>query len=61
MRSGHYSMLSSSSEIGLDPAAVRAWAVESPLAFRRKWYFAEAGLMDHADPNALSPEATAAL
>lgn len=48
-------------EIGLDPAAVRAWAVESPFAFRRKWYFAEAGLMDHTDPNARSPEATAAL
>jgi hypothetical protein len=38
-------------EIGLDPAAVRAWAMESPLAFRRNWYFAEAGLVDHVDPN----------
>jgi ApeA-like protein/HEPN superfamily Apea-like protein len=47
-------------EIGLDPAAVRAWVMESPSAFRRKWYFAEAGLMDHADPNARPQNATAA-
>jgi ApeA N-terminal domain 1 len=46
-------------EIGLDPAAVRAWAVESPPAFRRNWYFAEVGLIDHADPNARSQAATA--
>jgi hypothetical protein len=45
-------------EIGLDPAAVRAWAVESPAAFRRNWYFAEAGLMEHVD--ARSQGATAA-
>ncbi len=36
-------------EIGLDPAAVRTWAVESPPAFRRNWFFAEAGLTDHVD------------
>jgi hypothetical protein len=47
-------------EIGLDPAAVRAWAAESPPAFRRNWYFAEVGLIDHADPNARSQGATAA-
>jgi hypothetical protein len=47
-------------EIGLDPATVRAWAVDGPWAFRRKWYFAEAGLMDHADPNARSQGATVA-
>lgn len=47
-------------EIGLDPAAVRAWAVESPPSFRRNWYFAEVGLIDHADPNAHSQDATAA-
>jgi hypothetical protein len=47
-------------EIGLDPAAVRAWAVESPPAFRRNWYFAEVGLIDHADPNVRSQNATAA-
>jgi hypothetical protein len=46
-------------EIGLDPAAVRAWVVEGPPAFRRKSYFAEAGLMDHADPKWRSPAATA--
>lgn len=33
-------------EIGLDPNAVRTWATESLPAFRRRWYFAEAGLMD---------------
>jgi len=38
-------------EIGLDPAMVRAWAVEKPQAYLRKWYFAEAGLIDHANPN----------
>jgi ApeA N-terminal domain 1 len=46
-------------EIGLDPAAVRTWAVESRQAFRRNWYFAEVGLIDHADPNAHSQAATA--
>jgi hypothetical protein len=47
-------------EIGLDPAAVRAWAVERPPAFRRNWYFAEAGLIDHVDPNDRSSGAKAA-
>jgi hypothetical protein len=37
-------------EMGLDPAMVRAWATEKPPAFRRKWDFAEVGLMDHTDP-----------
>lgn len=46
-------------EIGLDPATVRAWAVDGPPAFRRKWYFAEAGLMNYADPNARTQGATA--
>jgi hypothetical protein len=45
-------------EIGLDPAAVRTWTVDGPPAFRRRWYFAEVGLMDHADPNWRSPAAT---
>lgn len=44
-------------EIGLDPAEVRAWAVESGPAFRRNWYFAEVGLIDHADPNGPSARA----
>jgi hypothetical protein len=44
-------------EIGLDPAAVRAWAVEQPQAFRRNWYFAEVGLIDHADPSDQSQRA----
>src|SRR5260370_17186781 len=38
-------------EIGLDPTAIREWAVDRPPAFRRNWYFAEAGLIDHADPS----------
>lgn len=38
-------------EMGLDPAMVRAWAIEKPPAFRRKWDFAEVGLMDHIDPS----------
>jgi hypothetical protein len=37
-------------EIGLDPATVRTWAVDGPPAFRRRWYFAEVGLIDYADP-----------
>ena len=46
-------------EIGLDPTAVRAWAVDRPPDFRRSWYFAEAGLIDHADPAAQSQNAKA--
>jgi len=38
-------------EIGLDPDTVRGWATDSPPAFRRNWYFAEAGLADHVDPH----------
>jgi hypothetical protein len=45
-------------EIGLDAATVRKWTVDGPPAFRRRWYFAEVGLMDHADPNWRSPAAT---
>ena len=45
-------------EIGLDPATVRTWTVDGPPAFRRRWYFAEVGLMDHVDPNWRSPAAT---
>jgi hypothetical protein len=37
-------------EIGLDPGVVRTWATDGPTAFRRNWYFAEAGLIDHVDP-----------
>jgi hypothetical protein len=46
-------------EIGLDPATVRAWAVDGLAAVRRKWCFAEAGLMEYADPNARAQGATA--
>jgi hypothetical protein len=45
-------------EIGLDPPEVRAWAVESTPAFRRNWYFAEVGLIDHAASNGQSAGAT---
>lgn len=45
-------------EIGLDPPEVRAWAVESIPAFRRNWYFAEVGLIDHAALNGQSAGAT---
>jgi ApeA N-terminal domain 1 len=45
-------------EIGLDPVTVRTWTVDGSPAFRRRWYLAEAGLMDHADPNHRSPAAT---
>jgi hypothetical protein len=33
-------------EIGLDPAAIRAWTVEKPEAYLRNFYFAEAGLTE---------------
>jgi hypothetical protein len=38
-------------EIGLDPTVIRDWAVERPPSFLRTWYFAEVGLIDHADPS----------
>jgi hypothetical protein len=47
-------------EIGLDPDVVRTWATESPPAFRRRWYFAEAGLMDHVEVNNQPQNAKAA-
>ena len=45
-------------EIGLDPAVVRTWTIDGPPAFRRRWYFAEVGLMDHDDQNWRLPAAT---
>jgi hypothetical protein len=36
-------------EIGLDPGVVRSWVIDSPPAFRRRWAFAEAGLIEHGD------------
>jgi hypothetical protein len=45
-------------EIGLDPADVRAWAVERPQAYLRNWYFAEVGLIDHPDSNSQSAGST---
>jgi len=46
-------------EIGLDPTVIRDWAVERPPSFRRTWYFAEAGLIDHVDPSDQSQRAKA--
>lgn len=45
-------------EIGLDPADVRAWAVERPQAYLRNWYFAEVGLIDHPNSNSQSAGST---